>query len=185
MSTSTTASEVTTYSTAARVVLHLGVQPRHLLTVTRLLTSELGASVTAEGDGWNAWGEAVGTDANDASTLHVIADLDRIASTEEDAAAVVARLHREGLAVVSTDRWRTLAALSAFEDWSDEAGGLVWLVGPDGTVTLVRHSEGIPVCGDCLRGHSAGGCEDVRCAHHRHAFRLRSEGQRCDYCGAP
>lgn len=184
MSTSTTASEVTTYSASAQVVLHLGVEPRHLSAVTRLLTSELSASVTAEGDGWNAWGEPVGTDANNLSTLHVTADLDRLESTEDDVAAVVDRLHRDGLVQVSTDQWRTLAALSAFEDWSEEAGGLAWLVAADGTVTLTRYPEGIAVCGECYQGHRNGECEDVRCLHHRQTFQLRRKGQRCDYCGA-
>ncbi|GMA33667.1 hypothetical protein [Litorihabitans aurantiacus] len=140
MTTLTTATG-STYATSDRIVLHLGVQPRDLFAVTRQVTSELSAAVTTEGDGWNAWGEPVGADANDPSTLHVVADLDRVEGIEADVAAVVTRLYSEGLVQVSTDRWHTVAALSAFEDWSEEAGGLAWFHTPGQDVTQHRYPE--------------------------------------------
>jgi hypothetical protein len=52
--------------------LHIGVSPLNLLAVMRRTQAlGLGLGWSIEGDGWECWGEAVGTDVNDDYTLHL------------------------------------------------------------------------------------------------------------------
>lgn len=51
-----------------RVALHLGSDIRDLYDTLR----ELPPETSIEGDGWDVWGEPVGTAGNDGSTLHVV-----------------------------------------------------------------------------------------------------------------
>lgn len=48
--------------------VHIGVKPRHLNNINRIFLD----LAKVDGDGWNTWGEAPGTDVNDADTLHVV-----------------------------------------------------------------------------------------------------------------
>lgn len=108
-------------------VLHLGVIPRDLMRVIRLARAVMD-SAEVEGDGWNAWGEAVGSDANDESALHVTAT---ISGPQENVAEVTAQLvdqlHRQGVLVVSSEGLETVAVLTSDADYNvDESGGVVW-----------------------------------------------------------
>ena len=85
-----------------------------------------GASLDVAGDGWNVWAEPVGTDGNDPTTLHVRVRLPR-ATSDDQVAATVTHLYGSGLLTVAADGWQTVAAASCWEDWSEEAGGLVWV----------------------------------------------------------
>lgn len=51
--------------------LHIGVKPRNLKAVIQKLRTK-GFTYHIDGDGWEAWGEAPGTDVNDKNTLHVV-----------------------------------------------------------------------------------------------------------------
>lgn len=154
MSTQTIPSEVTgfratasgsaAYGDTSDVALHLGVEPANLMAVTRELTTRLGADVVVNGDGWNSWAEPVGTDANNATTLHVLARIDATVHDEAAVYAVVETLHRQRLAAISTDVRRTLAAVSCWDYWGEEAGGASWSALPDGTVTHTRY---LPILG--------------------------------------
>lgn len=128
-------------------VLHLGVEPVNLAPVRRALEAVPAVAVNVDGDGWNSWGERVGTDVNDRVTLHVTATLE---GTEQGVRAqardVVARLDGHGHLVTSTEGLRTVAVLTTDADYNvDEAGGVVWsrtggacverIVSPPGAVT--------------------------------------------------
>ena len=62
--------------------LHIGVKPADLnMFFRRLWTLKLRAIV--DGDGWNAWGESVGVNGNDADTLHIIIAVKDVATAKK------------------------------------------------------------------------------------------------------
>lgn len=95
--------------------LHLGIDVVDLLRVQR----SLAASVVIDGDGWEAWGESVGSAGNDHATLHVV-----VATTPADADRIVTGfintlVPMEGSTVIAVETPR--------DDWSvAETGGRVW-----------------------------------------------------------
>lgn len=104
--------------------LHMGLQPPHLHQALRIQRLVLGRhAAIIDGDGWETWGEAVGTDVNDNQTLHVITEVTNRAESD----GVVAALRQAG---VLTPMRRNVpapvdAVLTDIEDWSclDERTG--------------------------------------------------------------
>jgi len=52
--------------------VHIGISPENLDRLPLFWADKNKMAVTVDGDGWNAWGEAPGTDVNDETTLHVV-----------------------------------------------------------------------------------------------------------------
>lgn len=110
---------MTTTTTATTYHLHVGIDARRLLEAM-LTMQECGPII--DGDGWECWGEAVGTDVNDDRTLHVIIPLDSPDRADE----LVARLRAVGLltsARRSTGGVPLHAALSDASNWGALDGG--------------------------------------------------------------
>ena len=55
--------------------LHLGIDPLNLATALRIIRLNRRPTPFIDGDGWECWGEAVGTDVNDRRTLHVVVEV--------------------------------------------------------------------------------------------------------------
>lgn len=70
--------------------LHVGVDVTRLLDVQRHAKQYADVRWHVDGDGWEVWGEAVGTDENDGATLHLSS---RKKLTDEDARTLVAMLN--------------------------------------------------------------------------------------------
>ena len=87
------------------------------------------------GDGWNCWGEDVGTDVNDADTVHVFVYYNGDLS---DAISAVVRLHEANVPLVpiaeqGSDVFNgTVASLTDAEDWADEIAH--WWLNADGAL---------------------------------------------------
>lgn len=94
--------EVEEAGTAKRT-LHFGV---HLdsLGQAAVVVAQTGHVVTIEGTGWNAWGEPVGQEANDATTFAVTVDTD-----EEHEMLLVEHLKASDLVLVPMARTSTIA----------------------------------------------------------------------------
>lgn len=88
--------------------LHLGLKPADLNMFFRDV-HHLGLRVFVDGDGWNAWGESVGVNGNDADTLHII-----IAVKDVDTAKKVVDVAPP---LVSSSMGRT-SVLTPEADWS-------------------------------------------------------------------
>ena len=98
-----------------RIALHLGVDIRDLYAVRR----RIAAGLTVEGDGWNAWGEPVGSACNDNSTLHVVVPI-----APAQAEAVVADLSDT---LVRMSGSTAIAVATTPDDWDvTETGGCIW-----------------------------------------------------------
>ncbi len=118
--------------------IHFGVTPSSLTWLRRQL-NEGGAEVLeVEGDGWSSWGEAVGTDANDASTLHVVAEHEGYPSEAVELVnKIVAAAEASDRFQLATanDGHSTLAAITTDDDYNvDEAGGFVWSRTSEGVI---------------------------------------------------
>lgn len=102
--------------------VHAGITPATLdtLTVEPFGHIAFGHLVVTDGDGWNAWGEAPGTDVNDADTRHVLVHLDTLGEAI-DLALEVAEFYTEHL-VASTDPTHpgTLVTVSLAEEFSEQ-----------------------------------------------------------------
>lgn len=98
-----------------RVALHLGIDVRDLHDILRQLPTE----PAVDGDGWDVWGEPVGSAGNDGSTLHVVTLTDPCHS-DRLVANLAARL--------ATMRGSlTVAVETPPEDWGvADSGGRVW-----------------------------------------------------------
>jgi len=98
--------------------LHIGVDPRHLLTVMRRTRAQIpGLGWTIDGDGWETWGEAVGTDLNDDRTLHLTST---VLLPDDQALQVVDALAGLLTAMVHTGPGSALGVLTHFTDWSEQ-----------------------------------------------------------------
>jgi hypothetical protein len=97
--------------------LHIGVDPLNLLAVLRRTDSPSYWHI--DGDGWNTWGEAVGTDVNDRRTLHLSS---KVPVTKADARHVLLEL--DDLLTVMTNQspgnGGGIAVLTNVEDWSED-----------------------------------------------------------------
>lgn len=99
--------------------LHVGAKPKQLASVLKIVKF-LGNRFYIDGDGWETWGEALGTDRNDKKTLHISI---AVASTWE--ARLVAKLLMGETTVSKYDGH--YAVLSDHDDWGafDGVEGLV------------------------------------------------------------
>lgn len=120
--------------------LHLGVTARHVGEVRRFLTGATVDEVIVDGDGWNAWGELVGTAGNDQVTLHLVATFTGGEMAVAEASASAVRLmEQRGWLETSSEGLRTVAVLTHDDDHNvDDAGGVVWdrARGGDGAVRM-------------------------------------------------
>jgi hypothetical protein len=103
--------------------LHIGVNPLNLLAVMRR-TRGLGMDLhwTIDGDGWESWGEAVGTDINDDHTLHLTSST---LLTKKEAKKVVDELSDLLMPMVQNAPAGTLGVLTHFTDWSEGVSSIV------------------------------------------------------------
>lgn len=102
--------------------LHLGVHPRHVINLRRAVReAHIPHAIHVDGDGWNAWGEAPGTDVNDLLTLHAVVEVPDHLSREE-AHVLVQMILDKGVALVPA-RWPghepALWEFTTAEDWSE------------------------------------------------------------------
>lgn len=72
--------------------LHVGIDPLHLSKALRLIAGTAGYLQHVDGDGWECWGEPVGTDVNDGRTLHVVV----LVLTRKEGRVLAGRLYRAG-----------------------------------------------------------------------------------------
>lgn len=107
--------------------IHAGVKPANLGIIEAAARS-VGLDPIEDGDGWNTWGEAPGTDINDADTLHVLAYVDTL-GTAIDFALTAAREYREYLvasngapadAPYAAAQNGNLVIVSQREDWAEQ-----------------------------------------------------------------
>lgn len=113
---------------AERIALYVGIDVRDLYDLGRRLAVPL----AIEGDGWEAWGEAVGTAGNGGCTLNVV-----MAITPERADELL-----PGVAgcLVRSEGTTRVAVETPRDDWDvAEHGGRIWhrIVCLDGTFMLV------------------------------------------------
>lgn len=66
--------------TIDRYAVHVGVHYTQIVGALRALR-DAGEEATAEGDGWFAWGEALGDDVNDSTTFHVFIETTSVIRT--------------------------------------------------------------------------------------------------------
>lgn len=63
-----------------RYAVHVGLHYTQMIGALRALR-DAGEDVSAEGDGWFTWGEALGDDVNDATTFHVVIETTSVIRT--------------------------------------------------------------------------------------------------------
>lgn len=127
--------------------VHAGVTPATAATVRAYLDG-LGLDVFLDGDGWNSWGEAPGTDANDATTLHIQARVDDLGQAI-DLAVNGYGMHREqAILVPSTGATEgelgpeylgqdgNLIVVSEEADWAEQ----YFVITADGTAHLIHRT---------------------------------------------
>ena len=56
---------------SANKTMHIGVDVTTLAGTVRVI-EDMGRDAIVDGDGWETWGEAIGTDVNDHRTVHVV-----------------------------------------------------------------------------------------------------------------
>lgn len=112
------------------VHVHLGVEPERIDKVRDLLGKGPDA-IYVDGDGWECWGEAPGTDVNNSTTMHMIFELpweskpNNRQLLERTVEKVVKGL-QEYLTPMQVDHQTgIIACLSDSEDWSTLDGGPV------------------------------------------------------------
>lgn len=74
--------------------------------------------IGTDGDGWNCWGEAVGTNGNDDKTRHFFAHFDTIGKAI-DFALILAGSWDHLLVDIADDNGSNII-ISAFNDWSEQ-----------------------------------------------------------------
>jgi hypothetical protein len=101
--------------------LHIGVDVTHLNAVTR---SSHPIRWVIDGDGWEVWGESVGDDNNDATTLHLIS-----AEAVGDVAArqIVTDLLEHLVPMLRNTEPGTVAVLTDVSDWSEDVATLTYV----------------------------------------------------------
>lgn len=105
-----------------RSVMHVGVKPENVASLTAF-ARRAGLSMAVDGDGWNCWGEAPGTDVNDLTTLHVVLEGANLAVWVWDMLLTAMILEGVPLAQMTSENDRgVLAAVSEWEDWAVEFG---------------------------------------------------------------
>lgn len=111
-------------------VLHLGIDIARVDIVRNALQHVLteGTPTWIDGDGWNCWGEPVGTDVNDASTMHFLVPLE---VTPKEADLLVRVLFQAGMLTPMAAQGNpslngTIATYGATDDWEVEF--LAWRV---------------------------------------------------------
>ena len=103
-----------------RTVLHVGARPENVKTIVDF-ARRAGLETYVDGDGWNVWGEAPGTDANDAETRHIVLEGENLAGWVWT--LVVAKMESEGLPLVpmSSENDRgLLAVVTEYEDFAED-----------------------------------------------------------------
>lgn len=101
--------------------LHVGVKPKNLKVVIQKLRKK-GFAYHIDGDGWESWGEAPGTDVNDKNTLHINIVVEEYDDYRVQALRLVNHL-RPQLVVAKTyvgPNYR--AVLTDFSDWGSLNG---------------------------------------------------------------
>lgn len=105
-------------------VLHLGLDIARVEIVKRALARVLpeGTPIWIDGDGWNCWGEPVGTDVNDQSTMHTLISLE---VTPADAHLLVTVLYQAGMLTPMGGQGNAslngvVASYGATDDWEIE-----------------------------------------------------------------
>ena len=93
---------------------HFGIASRDVTSVCGAIKRRRDIGVPhIEGDGWNSWGESVGTDVNDGDTAHIYA---HVASVMEFMALCVLLQHY--LVMSNTGVWAVLTDRQLWEqDW--------------------------------------------------------------------
>lgn len=112
--------------------VHAGVKAESIPAIRDYLDS-LGLTLESNGDGWNSWGEAVGTDSNDADTQHVYVTVDTLGTAidlalnayrmyEDDptAPALVASNGAPEGATYTEVQNDNLLIVSQSEDWAEQ-----------------------------------------------------------------
>ena len=128
-----------------KATLHIGVDLGANLTQTLRWLTNTGERSVLDGDGWNAWGEAVGESNNNDRTLHITVEVeaDTTSGVIADAARIVTDLWIQNTLVQMdkhTDEGYPIlggayAVLTNPEDWSRAA--FIWSSDdPDATSIL-------------------------------------------------
>lgn len=130
--------------------LHFGIDVSHLVQLRREFDRGPGLAHYIDGDGWNCWGEAVGDDVNDASTLHVVVPLAR----KRHARLTLGALASVGIPFVTMGGYDKQTGILAVLTDMDDSGCLDGREGDEHTRSWYR------ICPDpdCGRDHHAGRC---------------------------
>lgn len=101
--------------------LHVGVAPKNLKDFMRALPGGESRYVNIDGDGWESWGEPIGTDSNDAETIHVTIPCEAV---ETD--SIIASVKGYLVPMKAETQKNIVACLTDDDDWSTLNGHRVW-----------------------------------------------------------
>jgi hypothetical protein len=104
---------------ATTYAVHIGVRPEDVNYIT-VLQQRLGNTVTADGDGWNAWGEKPGTDDNDETTRHlIVGPFEHFVAAEWTARGLHEQRHSTLVPMGGHEKQRdTRVVVTEWDDWS-------------------------------------------------------------------